>query len=107
CSNRKFGMTQTQKYRLRKRLQGVDNVVDTLVQSGVQFRALEWARRIPKEHELTPLQKYWIKSKRYRNGLKPVSWVPNWTKVRHPRTWEPTLKHEPRPRIVDPPPEDL
>ena len=37
---KRFGLTSTQKYRLRKRLQRVDQVIDTLVKSGVQLKSL-------------------------------------------------------------------
>lgn len=37
---RRFRLTDTQKYRHRKRLRAVDEVVDTLVESGVKLRAL-------------------------------------------------------------------
>ncbi|KAI9011201.1 mitochondrial ribosomal protein L31-domain-containing protein, partial [Gaertneriomyces semiglobifer] len=93
CRKRRFRLTDTQKYRHRRRLRAVDEVVDTLVQSGVQLRALELARRAPTESEMTPLQKYWVQSKRYRNGIKPIHWVPKWTKVMHGRRWQPTTLH--------------
>ena len=83
----RFRLTSSQKYRLRSRLRQVDSVIATLVKSGVQLRALDIAKRTPTEAELTPFQKYWVPSKRYRNGFKPVSWVPKWTKVPHPRKW--------------------
>ncbi|KAI8593593.1 hypothetical protein HDU89_001174 [Geranomyces variabilis] len=92
---RRFRLTDTQKYRHRKRLRAVDDVVDTLVASGVQLRALELARRAPKESQMTPLEKYWVESKRFRNGIKPIHWVPHWTKVPHGRRWEPTNLHHP------------
>lgn len=43
---------------------------------------------------MTPLEKYWVESKRYRNGIKPIHWVPHWTKVPHGRRWKPTTIHE-------------
>ncbi|KAI9091135.1 hypothetical protein DFS34DRAFT_563229, partial [Phlyctochytrium arcticum] len=91
---RRFRLTDTQKYRHRKRLQAVDTLVDTLVESGVTLRALEVARRAPKESELTSVEKYWATSKRFRTGLKPIHWVPHWTKVRHERRWTPSAIHQ-------------
>ncbi|KAL2913863.1 hypothetical protein HK105_206597 [Polyrhizophydium stewartii] len=98
---RRFRLTNTQKYRHRQRLRAVDDVIQTLVDSGVKIRALELARRMPKEHELTPFQKYWVKSKRYTFGFKPISWVPKWTKMPHPRTWTPSVYHNPVRRRIE------
>ncbi|KAI8907249.1 mitochondrial ribosomal protein L31-domain-containing protein [Gorgonomyces haynaldii] len=95
-NKRRFRLTQTQKYRLRQRLTGVDNVISTLVKSGVEFKALDEAKRIPKVEQLTPFEKYWVASKRYRDGFKPLHWVPHWCKVPHPRAWKPASVHEPR-----------
>ncbi|KAJ3045682.1 hypothetical protein HDV00_007808 [Rhizophlyctis rosea] len=91
-------MSQWQKTRLRYRLKKVDENIAVLVESGVKFRALEDARRMPKQHELTPLEKYWVKSKRYPKGIKPIHWVPKWTRAPHPRGWQPSWgKHTPQP----------
>ncbi|KAJ1557665.1 hypothetical protein HK405_015453, partial [Cladochytrium tenue] len=46
------------------------------------------------EREMTPRQKYWVESKRYRHGIKPAHWVPKWTKVPFFRRWEPSTLHE-------------
>jgi hypothetical protein len=48
----------------------------------------------PKESELTPFQKYWVPAKRFRDGFKPIHWVPKWTKVPHPRQWKHEVAHE-------------
>lgn len=53
------------------------------------------AQKMPKEHELSSQEKYWVPSKRFKNGLKPISWVPKWTKVPHPRSWKTQYLHEP------------
>ncbi|KAI8923614.1 mitochondrial ribosomal protein L31-domain-containing protein [Entophlyctis helioformis] len=92
-SKRRFRLTNGQKYRQRQRLRGVDAVLDTLVESGVKIKALELMRRIPREHEMASFDKYWVKSKRYPNGFKPIAWVPKWTKTPHPRTWAPSVYH--------------
>ncbi|KAI8825836.1 mitochondrial ribosomal protein L31-domain-containing protein [Fimicolochytrium jonesii] len=94
---RRFRLTDTQKYRHRLRLRAVDTVVETLVESGVKLRAMELARRAPREHELTPLQKYWVESKRFRHGIKPIHWVPKWTRVAHGRKWTPSAVHHAEP----------
>ncbi|KAJ8325125.1 hypothetical protein O5D80_006090 [Batrachochytrium dendrobatidis] len=91
---RRFGLTIGQKYRLRQRLRGVDEVINTLIDSGVQLRALEFAKRIPKESDMTPFEKYWVKSKRFKDGFKPIHWVPKWTRAPHPRTWSPSIYHQ-------------
>ena len=39
-TKKRFGLTSTQKARLRSRLKNVDTVVQTLVDSGVSCRAL-------------------------------------------------------------------
>ncbi|KAJ3380454.1 hypothetical protein HDU92_005965 [Lobulomyces angularis] len=92
---RRFKLTSTQKTRQRKRLKAVDNVIQTLVNSGVDFKALRVAKRAPLEHEMTPREKYWVEAKRFKHGMKPVSWVPKWTRVPHPRKWSPTFIHAP------------
>ncbi|KAI9204066.1 mitochondrial ribosomal protein L31-domain-containing protein [Polychytrium aggregatum] len=92
---RRFRLTDTQKYRQRLRLRAVDDVVDKIIESGVRLRALDQARLIPRESELTPQEKYWIFSKRFRGGLKPAHWVPKWTKVPHGRKWTSDVLHQP------------
>ncbi|KAI8896369.1 mitochondrial ribosomal protein L31-domain-containing protein [Globomyces pollinis-pini] len=92
---RRFRLTPSQKYRHRKRLQNVDSLLDVLQESGVKLKALDQARLAPRESELTPFEKYWAPSKRYPDGFKPISWVPKWTRVPHPRAWKPTAIHEP------------
>ncbi|KAL3897764.1 MAG: hypothetical protein SGCHY_003194 [Lobulomycetales sp.] len=94
---RRFRLTPTQKYRHRQRLRNVDNVIQTLLDSKVQLKALDQAAVLPRESEMSPREKYWVESKRYRGGLKPVHWVPKWTRVAHPRTWSGSYLHqEPR-----------
>ncbi|KAJ3367953.1 hypothetical protein HDU91_000963 [Kappamyces sp. JEL0680] len=93
---KRFRLTDTQKYRHRRRLKAVDTLLDVLQESGVKLRALDEARLAPRESQMTPFEKYWVPSKRYRDGFKPVSWVPHWTKTPHPRRWKPTATHEER-----------
>lgn len=90
---RRFRLTPSQKQRLRNRLRNVDSVISTLVASGVDFAALTAAKRTPTEAELTPFQKYFVSSKRYKNGFKPLHWVPKWTRVPHPRKWSQEFLH--------------
>ncbi|KAJ3056652.1 hypothetical protein HK097_005328 [Rhizophlyctis rosea] len=92
---RKFYLTTGQKLRLHQRLARIDDIVDVLVESGAKCRALEAARRMPKLHELSDLELYWVHSKRYKNRIKPISWVPKWTKVPHPREWKFKTVHDP------------
>ncbi|KAJ3238031.1 hypothetical protein HDU81_008502 [Chytriomyces hyalinus] len=92
---RRFTLTQSQKYRHRLRLRAVDNIVDTVIKSGVSLKALDFADSMMREPEMTPEQKYWVHSKRFRNGIKPAHWVPHWTKTRFERSWAPSIIHEP------------
>ncbi|KAJ3275515.1 hypothetical protein HDV01_000342 [Terramyces sp. JEL0728] len=91
---RRFRLTSTQKYRHRKRLQGVDSLVQLIADSGVQLKALDKLRLAPKESEMSAFEKYWVPSKRFRDGFKPVHWVPKWTKTAHPRGWKESAVHE-------------
>lgn len=94
-NKRRFRLTGGQKYRLNKRLKQVDQVVQTIADSQVSLKRLDVALLAPTQPELTAFQKYWIPSKRYRDGFKPVHWMPHWTKVAHPaRVWQPTFIHQ-------------
>ncbi|KAJ3127753.1 hypothetical protein HK098_005870 [Nowakowskiella sp. JEL0407] len=56
---RRYFLSQTQKYRHRKRLQGVDDVIEKLRISGARFKALDSASLLPKESEMSAKEKYW------------------------------------------------
>ncbi|PYH62944.1 mitochondrial 54S ribosomal protein mL60 [Aspergillus niger CBS 101883] len=87
-SNRKipWRLSQPQKARQRKRLRGVDRVVDTvsaaLERNGYTTKAVErWYREMPREEEMLPKDKYTLfdkKEKKYRKGIHKL---PKWTRV--------------------------
>lgn len=71
-------LSSRQKFRQRKRLRAVDNVVDTvaaaLERNGLpQVKAVErWYAEMPREEEMLPKDKYSIydrKEKTYRKGI--------------------------------------
>lgn len=80
-------LSKPQRYRLRERLRDQDNVVDTLVKSGLRFNSLDRALLLPRENEMPEQQKYFIFSKRAPNQTKPWHTVRHWTKSVHPRIW--------------------
>ncbi|EHA22896.1 hypothetical protein ASPNIDRAFT_173325, partial [Aspergillus niger ATCC 1015] len=79
-------LSQPQKARQRKRLRGVDRVVDTvsaaLERNGYTTKAVErWYREMPREEEMLPKDKYTLfdkKEKKYRKGIHKL---PKWTRV--------------------------
>ncbi|KAJ1672832.1 hypothetical protein EV182_006404 [Spiromyces aspiralis] len=79
------GKACTRKANVRKRLRAVDSVIDTLVESGVQFKQLELAKQLPKEHEMQPRDKYTTFSRTARNHRKGVHKVPKFTRKALPR----------------------
>ncbi|KAJ1921563.1 hypothetical protein H4219_000600 [Mycoemilia scoparia] len=79
-------LSKTRKANVRKRLRAVDSVIDTLVESGVQFKQLDLAKKLPKEHEMNPRDKYTTFSRTARNYRKGIHKVPKFTKVALPRT---------------------
>lgn len=92
-SNRKipWRLSQPQKARQRKRLRGVDRVVDTvsaaLERNGYTTKAVErWYREMPREEEMLPKDKYTLfdkKEKKYRKGIHSTLY--SWTFLR--RRW--------------------
>ena len=84
-NKQRFRLTPNQKQRLRTRLRNADTVIDVLVASKVQLRELDEQRLLLRENEMTPREKYWVESKKGRDGVKPIHWVPKWTKIPHPR----------------------
>ena len=79
-------LSQPQKYRQRKRLRAVDDVVATvsaaLAKKGETLKQLErWEAEMPTEAEMLPKDKYTMfdrKAKRYRKGIHKL---PKWTRV--------------------------
>ncbi|KAI8804276.1 mitochondrial ribosomal protein L31-domain-containing protein [Cladochytrium replicatum] len=91
-----FRLTPMQKLRQRRRLRGVDDVIAKLEESKVKLHVLDLAKKMPKESEMPASEKYWVESKRYRYGVKPMDFVPRWTKTPHPRQWKAGIVHEPK-----------
>ncbi|PVU89252.1 hypothetical protein BB559_005168 [Furculomyces boomerangus] len=79
-------LNKTRKANVRKRLSAVDDVIQTLVDSGVQLKSLELAKALPKEHEMLPKNKYTTFSRVTKTHRKGVHKVPKFTKVPIPRT---------------------
>lgn len=80
-------LSSRQKFRQRKRLRAVDNVVDTvaaaLERNGfAQMKAVErWYTEMPREEEMLPKDKYSIydrKEKTYRKGIHSKFILPNY-----------------------------
>jgi len=79
-------LSQPQKYRQRKRLRAVDDVVATvstaLAKQGETLKQLErWHAEMPTEAEMMARDKYTMFSanaKRYRKGIHKL---PKWTRV--------------------------
>ncbi|CAG8476270.1 1573_t:CDS:2 [Paraglomus occultum] len=74
-------MSRTRKANVRKRLRAVDNVIETLVKSGVKCKALEAAKQLPKESEMPPCDKYTVFSRKHKGYRKSLHKVPKFTKV--------------------------
>lgn len=74
-------LSPTQKFRHRKRLRAVDDVVATvanaLAKKGETLKSLErWQAEMPTEAEMLPKDKYTMfdrKAKRYRKGIHSTS----------------------------------
>ncbi|PWN46677.1 putative MRPL31-mitochondrial ribosomal protein, large subunit [Violaceomyces palustris] len=81
-------LSSPRKMRVRERLRNVDQVIETVRQSGVQCSALQIALSLPKENEMLPKDKYTTFSKHDRGFRKSVHKVPKWTRV--------TLRENPR-----------
>ncbi|TGZ84664.1 mitochondrial ribosomal protein L31 [Ascodesmis nigricans] len=79
-------LSPPQKYRHRKRLQRVDEVIDTLESAlkkqGESIAAIErWRHEMPTEAEMEARDKYTMfdrKSKTYRKGVHKT---PKWTRI--------------------------
>ncbi|KAL7748808.1 hypothetical protein RI367_005721 [Sorochytrium milnesiophthora] len=81
-------LSTTRKANVRKRLQAADDVVTTLAASGVRFKALDAALKLPEEHAMPARNKYWVFSRHHGSGLrKGVHKVPKFTRVELPRQW--------------------
>ncbi|ODV64405.1 mitochondrial 54S ribosomal protein mL60 [Ascoidea rubescens DSM 1968] len=82
-------LSRTRKYRQRKRLQAVDNVLSVVTEGLVKteqivpkkLQQLNNSEFFPKEHEMLPRDKYTVYSKKTRGYRKGIHRVPKWTKV--------------------------
>lgn len=49
---------------------------------------------VPREEELSPIEKYYYPTKKNKYGYRPLSWKGHWIKTPHPReTLTPTAYH--------------
>ncbi|PVV05078.1 hypothetical protein BB560_000409 [Smittium megazygosporum] len=79
-------LTKTRKANVRKRLAAADDVLQKLVDSGVDFKWLRNARKLPTEKEMDPRDKYTTFSRKTKDHRKGIHRVPKFTKVPLPRT---------------------
>ncbi|CAB5347026.1 unnamed protein product [Rhizophagus irregularis] len=79
-------MSRTRKANVRKRLRAVDAVIEAVDNSGVSCKALDYARSLPKESEMTPRDKYTVFSRKHKGYRKSLHKVPKFTKVTIRRT---------------------
>ncbi|KAI9149856.1 hypothetical protein H9P43_010035 [Blastocladiella emersonii ATCC 22665] len=80
-------MSTTRKANMRKRLRAVDDVVGTLNTSGVHFKALDEALKVPTEAAMNSRNKYWVFARNHPGLKKAAHKVPKFTKVELPREW--------------------
>ncbi|KAJ1503420.1 hypothetical protein HMI56_002156 [Coelomomyces lativittatus] len=80
-------LSPTRKANVRKRLRAVDDVVATIHESGLEFKALIDNLKRPTEKEMNPKNKYWVYSPHHRFLMKGVQRVPKFTKTDLPREW--------------------
>ncbi|KAL1920117.1 mitochondrial 54S ribosomal protein mL60 [Calcarisporiella thermophila] len=73
-------MSTTRKANLRKRLKAVDDVIQTLADSGVRFKALELAQQLPIESEMAARDKYTVFNRSSKGYRKSIHKVPKFTK---------------------------
>ncbi|CEP22237.1 unnamed protein product [Cyberlindnera jadinii] len=78
-------MSQTQKYRHRKRLQQVDSVVSTVLgglkkENLAPSNLLAQYSKFPKEEEMTTLNKYTVFNRFSKGYRKSIHRTPHWTK---------------------------
>lgn len=71
-------LSSPRKQRVRERLRNVDDVIETIQQSGIQCSALERALQLPKEDEMPPKDKYTTFSRTARDFRKSVHKVSSW-----------------------------
>ncbi|KDQ12308.1 hypothetical protein BOTBODRAFT_34595 [Botryobasidium botryosum FD-172 SS1] len=74
-------LSPTRKANQRARLKRVDEVIETVRQSGVECRSLNLALALPKEHEMDPKDKYTTFNASSRGYRKGIHKVPKWTRL--------------------------
>ena len=83
-ARRPFFLSHQQKASVRKRLRAVDGVIATLKESNLHIEGLDQAV-IKTESEMTPREKYYVFSSTQKGHAKPITQVPKFTKMPHPR----------------------
>lgn len=81
-------MSPPQKLRLRRRMKMVDNNIEILFNSlktedgQTGYNKIDYLKfQLPKEHEMTPRNKYTTFDKKEKDYRKSVHRVPKWTKL--------------------------
>ncbi|KAG8933937.1 hypothetical protein FRC03_002955 [Tulasnella sp. 419] len=74
-------LSAPRKARQRQRLRDVDEVIETVRQSGVTCRSLDLALALPKQHEMPAKDKYTVFSRSSRGYRKGIHKVPKWTRL--------------------------
>ncbi|KAI3638128.1 hypothetical protein MIR68_003739 [Amoeboaphelidium protococcarum] len=90
-ARRPFFLSHTQKRNVRKRLKQVDSVIQTLLESKVPFSSRSQIEngQWKKESDLKPVEKYYVFSRDPKGHRKPITAVPHFTKMPHPRGFPP------------------
>ncbi|EOR01656.1 hypothetical protein J056_003892 [Wallemia ichthyophaga EXF-994] len=74
-------LSSTRKFRVRERLRDVDENIQAIKDSGVQFRQLDVASGLPSESSMPPRDKYFTFNKNSPTYRKGVHKVPKWTRL--------------------------
>ncbi|KIO22615.1 hypothetical protein M407DRAFT_245105 [Tulasnella calospora MUT 4182] len=74
-------LSAPRKARQRQRLRDVDEVIETVRQSGVQCESLTRALALPKEYEMPAKDKYTVFNRRSKGYRKGIHKVPKWTRL--------------------------
>lgn len=74
-------MSRTRKANHRERLRAVDSVIAELQATGLKTASLDKALRLPKEHEMSPRDKYTTYSATSIGYRKSVHKVPKFTRL--------------------------
>ena len=79
-------MSSSRKRRHVKRLKRQDSVVQSILDTGLSFKALDKVASEPRCNEMSWTMKYQVFSKKHPRYVKSVGLVPHYTKVVQPRT---------------------